>query len=81
MSQKIGKLRGTILDGKKSSPQSTRVVQISVFNDETFVFTAFTAIFSELSGFETQYYNAELYPKISALVKLARKIDTYNQRN
>ena len=28
-----------------------------------------------------KHYNAEVYPKISALVKLARKIDLYNERN
>ena len=27
------------------------------------------------------HYDAEVYPKISALVKLARKLDTYNERN
>ena len=28
-----------------------------------------------------QHYDAEVYPKISALVKFARNLDTYNKRN
>ena len=27
------------------------------------------------------HYDAEVYPKISALVKLARKLDTYIEQN
>ena len=30
---------------------------------------------------EFRHYDAEMYSKISALVKLARKLVTYNERN
>ena len=30
---------------------------------------------------QTYFYDAEVYPKISALVKLTRKLDTYKVRN
>ena len=30
---------------------------------------------------KTLHYDAEVYPKISALVKLAQKLVTYNERN
>ena len=31
--------------------------------------------------FREAHYDAEVYPKFSALAKLARKLDTYNERN
>ena len=36
---------------------------------------------SDLSVIVYELYDAEVYPKISALVKLARELDTYNKQN